>query len=234
VWSGGDMKEARSASGAITAQYFGKGQTINGSAYFYTKDRLASVREMTDTSGNVQSQYEYDPFGRVTKLQGNLTSDLQYAGYYCHLQSSLNLAVFRAYSSNLGRWINRDPISERGGINLYRYTKNDPIDISDPAGTAPAQVDPTVPRSPSDVSLPCPNGGENCGGLPGDPNRPDPNYPGYYLTIVPKNCFQDSVGRNHSVYFRTSNGYTYIYQPGSGPPLNTYPCTWCSNPPDTN
>ena len=39
-----------------------------------------------------------------------------------------------AYSPNLGRWINRDPIQEYGGTNLYKYVGNSPVRNSDPSG----------------------------------------------------------------------------------------------------
>ncbi|MCI0565142.1 MAG: RHS repeat-associated core domain-containing protein, partial [Nitrososphaera sp.] len=35
---------------------------------------------------------------------------------------------------NLGRWLNRDPIEEAGGINLYGFVENDPINWIDPHG----------------------------------------------------------------------------------------------------
>lgn len=86
-----------------------------------------SIREMTNSAGAIQAEYSYDPFGRVTQLQGTLSADFQYAGYYEHGPSGLNLTLFRAYSPTLGRWINRDPIEEYGGINLYTYVDNDPL-----------------------------------------------------------------------------------------------------------
>lgn len=135
VWCGNQMCEARNASSTIIAQYFRRGQTISGTSYYYTKDRLGSIREMNNSSGVIQSQYDYDPYGQVTKLQGSLASDFQYAGYYYHAPSGLNLTVYRAYSASLSRWINRDPIEERGGLNLYAYVGNEPIGETDPAGT---------------------------------------------------------------------------------------------------
>jgi RHS repeat-associated protein len=65
---------------------------------------------------------------------GTLSADFGYAGYYVHGPSGLNLTTHRAYSPSLGRWINRDPIGERGGINLYDYVSNRPTEDIDPSG----------------------------------------------------------------------------------------------------
>jgi hypothetical protein len=50
------------------------------------------------------------------------------------------MAVFRNYSSSLGRWINRDPLLEAAGTNVYRYIFNDPISKTDSSGL---ETDPT-------------------------------------------------------------------------------------------
>jgi RHS repeat-associated protein len=134
VWASGAIREARNATGSVTAQYFRRGQTISGTNYFYTKDHLGSIREMTDGSGNTHAAYSYDSYGRATKTQGALSSDFTYAGYYFHAPSSLSLTVHRAYSSAIGRWINRDPIEEKGGINLYAYVRNEPTMWQDRLG----------------------------------------------------------------------------------------------------
>jgi len=134
VWCGSEMCEARNASSAVTAQYFPLGETISGTSLYCTKDALGSNREGTNSSGVIVAQYSYDPYGQVTKLQGSQSSDFQYAGYYYHTPSGLNLTLNRAYSANLGRWINRDPAAEDDGVNLYAYVENDPIDWFDPFG----------------------------------------------------------------------------------------------------
>lgn len=41
---------------------------------------------------------------------------------------------YRFYVPHLGRWLNRDPQQEQGGINLYGYVHGDPLGYVDPDG----------------------------------------------------------------------------------------------------
>ena len=135
VWCGEINSEARSSSGPVTAQYFSMGQSMSGVNYFYDLDHLGSTREMLDTSANIKAQYNFDPFGRITLLSNNVPSDFQYAGYYSLGRSGLSQTRTRAYSSQAGRFINRDYILEAGGSNLFAYVGNAPSMIRDPLGT---------------------------------------------------------------------------------------------------
>ena len=38
------------------------------------------------------------------------------------------------YDPNLQRWLTLDPIGEAGGINLYQFVYNNPVDYLDPSG----------------------------------------------------------------------------------------------------
>ena len=134
VWGRTRRLESRDGTGTILAQYFESGETISGSSYFWTRDRLGSVYEVTNGSGVIQSQYRFDPFGRVVTISAAVTPDLGFCGYFTHARSGLSLAVFRAYSAELGRWINRDPISEAGGVNLFEYAGNNTTCMVDPLG----------------------------------------------------------------------------------------------------
>lgn len=164
-------------SGSLTRKFFALGQTISGTSYFFATDHLGlsaltkpvsastqlrlhnisfnpishggSVREMTNTTGSVESQYGYDSYGRVTKLQGSIDSDFQYASYYLHQRSELSLTRTRPYKCQLGRWITRDPLAELAGANLFGYVFNDPIGISDPLGLEGVPlIGPKVPYPP--------------------------------------------------------------------------------------
>src|SRR3989339_1010610 len=48
--------------------------------------------------------------------------------------SPLSVLGFRLYSAKLSRWVNRDPIGEEGGNNLYIFIQNTPGDSMDYLG----------------------------------------------------------------------------------------------------
>ena len=85
-----------------------------------------SVRELTDSSGNLVATYGYDPYGRQTKLSGTgVEADFGYEGYYVHQRSGLNLAVHRAYTapalfpnSASGRFRHLHPPYAKNHINV--------------------------------------------------------------------------------------------------------------------
>ena len=129
VWCPGDAQpcEERDASNNVTKRYYVQGMQIGTTNYYYTRDHLGSLRELTNGSGTVQTRYDYDSYGRRTKISGTLDADFGFTGYYYHQPSGLNLALYRAYDVDLGRWLSRDPFEEGDGPNVYAYVGNDPI-----------------------------------------------------------------------------------------------------------
>jgi RHS repeat-associated protein len=142
VWAGGSICEERDANNNVTKRFFPEGQinytSTTNTELFYTRDHLGSVREVTDKTGLLRARYDYDPYGRRSPNQvvgaNAVEADFGFTGHYFHAPSGLHLARFRAYDSDSGRWLNRDPIGERGGLNLYGYVANSPIGLYDPQG----------------------------------------------------------------------------------------------------
>ena len=136
LWCGVERCEERDAAGSVQKRFFTQGEQINTTNYYFTIDHLGSIREMTDSGGIVRVRYDYDPYGNRTKIQGDLEADFGFTGHYIHATSGLYLTWFRAHDSGVGRWLSRDPLLESGGVNLYTYVGNDPVNLADPFGLA--------------------------------------------------------------------------------------------------
>jgi RHS repeat-associated protein len=137
IWSGMQLCEELDGNNTVTKRFYRDGEQIGTASYYFTRDHLGSVREMTDNSGTIVARYDYDPYGRRGPNQitsGAVEADFGFTGYYVHAPSGLHLALYRAYDADTGRWINRDPIEEEGGLNLYVYVSNDSINMVDPLG----------------------------------------------------------------------------------------------------
>jgi RHS repeat-associated protein len=129
----------RQSGSPVSAQYFQQGVITGGTPYYYAKDELGSVKQLVSTSGTVAAQYTYDPYGNRSVVSGSLVADIGYAGYFYHANSGLEFALNRAYDPIHARWLNRDPIGEAGGLNLYAYVLEQPTTLSDPTGLLPPE-----------------------------------------------------------------------------------------------
>lgn len=141
IWDRDQILEERNASNQVTRRFYPQGflQVSNSGRYYYSRDRLGSVWQVTDATGAAAAIYEYKPFGEMEEYGGNtVESPIGYAGYWVHKPSGLNLTWHRAYSAELGRWISRDPVGEIGGSNLYAYVSNSPTNDADPWGLFPS------------------------------------------------------------------------------------------------
>jgi RHS repeat-associated protein len=119
LWCGLEICEERDSTGVTpTRRSFSQGEQQGSTVFFYSKDHLGSVRELTDGSQSVAVRYEYDPYGRMTKLSGTSDSSFGFAGLFTHVTTSLLFATYRAYDPSIGRWISQDPIGIQGGLNL--------------------------------------------------------------------------------------------------------------------
>jgi len=109
------------------------------STYYYLQDHSRNVLALLARTGagvTIDNQYRYEPFG---SLQGNTSSTipnaLQFAGREYDAETQLYYDRARYLDPALGRFVSEDPIGLDGGINLYAFVGNDPINGWDPGGT---------------------------------------------------------------------------------------------------
>ena len=123
-------------------QYFCEGHT--GTSSFYNFDTIGSTTEVTDANGILLNEYTYDPFG--ISLGGSETTDnpFRYIGNVGVTadQDGLLFMRSREFSSQLGRFVQQDSVGAIGGLNLYRYCENDPLNLVDPSGVRGKWYDP--------------------------------------------------------------------------------------------
>ena len=101
---------------------------------FYLADALGSVIALTDETGTIKTQYNYSPFG-VTEVIGEASDNpFQYTGRENDGDTGLYYYRARYYSPEMGRFISEDPIGLAGGINMYAYVGNQPVNFRDPLG----------------------------------------------------------------------------------------------------
>jgi RHS repeat-associated protein len=85
-----------------------------------------------NTSGVVQERYAYSAFGvrRIMAADFSPRSTSSYAwdfgfqGQFRDVETGWYNYGYRFYVPELGRWINRDPIGEKGGVNLFAFVRN--------------------------------------------------------------------------------------------------------------
>jgi RHS repeat-associated protein len=109
--------------------------TSSGST-FYEFDPQGTVVQRLNSAGSNTITSTADAFGNVAS-SGTVSDTFGYeaqAGYYTDQSTGLILTTFRYYDPINGRFLNRDPIGNLGGINIYEYCQNQPVDRQDPSG----------------------------------------------------------------------------------------------------
>jgi len=100
-----------------------------------------------DGNGNVMGYYaantgasvaafEYGPFGELIRATGEKKDDFnfRFSTKYEDTETGLLYYGYRYYNAETGRWLNRDPIEEQGGLNLYGSVGNDAVNAWDYLG----------------------------------------------------------------------------------------------------
>jgi RHS repeat-associated protein len=142
--------------------------TINNqpSTHFVAYDGNGNVMALVNAAdGSVSAQYEYGPFGEVIRTTGPMAqaNPFRFSTKYQDDETDLLYYGYRYYSASAGRWLNRDPIEERGGHNLNAFAGNDAISHYDPVGLEiPWPGYPGPPTPPPPLSPPMEHQANKC------------------------------------------------------------------------
>ena len=91
---------------------------------------------MMSTGQASVASYRYDPYGNLISSSGSLAGAnlYRFSSKLAHVNGGVYYYGFRFYETATRRWLNRDPLGEEGGINLYGYVSNSPLSRIDPFG----------------------------------------------------------------------------------------------------
>ncbi len=105
--------------------------------WYYHTDLTGTVHEVTAPDGTlVWAGYQAgfgENRGDISNSGAYFEQPLRLPGQYYDEETGLHYNLFRYYAPECGRFVSQDPISIRGGLNLYRYAPN-PITHIDPSG----------------------------------------------------------------------------------------------------
>lgn len=122
----------------------------SGKSYLPGYDGNGNVSALFDAAdGTVAALYEYSPFGELLRAEGAYAAanPFRFSTRFLDTETGMVYYGFRYYSPRMGRFINRDPIGEAGGANLYGFAGNNGVNGWDVLGLqeGPTKGDPFEP-----------------------------------------------------------------------------------------
>ncbi len=128
-------------TGNVLARYTGTkaideslAELRSGITSYYQVDALGSVTSLSNPAGTLANTYTYDSFGKLAASTGTLVNPFQYTGRDNDSETGLRYYRARYYDQTIGRFISEDPIRFAGSYGFYVYTRNRPVDATDPTG----------------------------------------------------------------------------------------------------
>ena len=122
--------------------------TCASAVYYYHRDPIGSVTDMTSTTGATQWKYEYEPYGAaLTTTKVNTSAPANQTGFTGAYQdpewANYHLRA-RQYDPATGRFLATDPVDPARSaqyVSAYAYANNRPGVLTDPSGLLPGLDD---------------------------------------------------------------------------------------------
>jgi RHS repeat-associated protein len=133
---GGDLSGSEQGAGGVGGLV---AVSVDGQYYFPCYDHNGNVTAYVSESGSIAARYTYTPFGEVMSQSGPMAGQFRFrfSTKYQDAATGLYYYGYRVYDPQLMRFLNRDPVGEEGGLNLYGFVGNDPVNRIDSLGLAP-------------------------------------------------------------------------------------------------
>ena len=110
--------------------------TVDGVPYVPDYDNIGNITRYLDANGNVVAQYTYDAFGGTISATGTMCNVFRhhFSTKYLDVETGFYYYGYRFYHPVLMRWLNRDPVEEEGGVNVYAFCRNNTLNECDKLG----------------------------------------------------------------------------------------------------
>jgi RHS repeat-associated protein len=104
-----------------------------GTTLYLHHDQQGSTRLLTNSKGETEAAYAYNPFGSLNATTGAASTPLRYDGQYTSTDTGLIYLRARTYAPATGQFLTVDPLLKSTG-QPYVYTAANPENHADPTG----------------------------------------------------------------------------------------------------
>lgn len=115
-----------------------------GTTLYLHHDQQGSTRLLTNTKGETETTYTYNPYGTLNATnKGTASTPLRYGGEYTSTDTELIYLRARTYDPNTAQFLSIDPVLEEVG-EPYAYVSDNPLNSTDPEGRCQKPIPPPI------------------------------------------------------------------------------------------